>query len=268
MNHSSFFRRLLCLVSVLCLLTGTGFAKTKATPTPAPRETTTTVAQEVPETIQKLLDLAYSEWSELNGQKLKKSNKYTKWRNNYEWGWCAGFVTWLMLQLDVPMERMADMKEEPLEGVIHVKEASVAKVMRGYMKAGRSTDVPQKGFLIVYGSTKDPVSKTVHIGLVYDVQELGDGKYRITTIEGNMSNTVRMYVHDYDRNADKTKNLSAIPEEERTEPETTAFTYKMPSKNWYANVFLMPWIPEDYAPEATATPAPTRNMLTPITPAP
>ena len=143
---------------------------------------------------------------------MKKSNKYTKWRNNYEWGWCAGFITWLMLQLDVPMERMADMQEGEVEGVAHVLEASVAKVMRGYMKMGRSTDIPQKGFLIVYGCTKSPATKTVHIGLIYDVEDLGDGKYRLTTIEGNMSNTVRMYIHDYDsKAATKTKNLTTVP---------------------------------------------------------
>ncbi len=236
---------------------GTAFAAT-ATPTPPPRETVTRVLEdEVPEKIQQLLDLAYSEWETLDGKALSKVNKYTEWRGKgIGFGWCGGFITWCMLQLDFPMERLANMKEEPKEGIFHVKEASVGKLLRGYQKMGRSTNVPQKGFLLVYAVRKS-ANKTTHIGLVYDVQELGNGKYRITTIEGNMSSRVKMYVHDYDMYAeDRTRNLSAIPEEDRTRKEDNTFNYKLQMDTWYVNCFLMPWIPEDYLP-ATPTPAPT-----------
>ena len=212
------WKKLTALCLCLCLVSGSAMAatKVKATPTPPPTEVDTHVVEQVPEKIQQLLDLAYSEWQTVNGKKLARSNKYTKWRNNYEWGWCAGFVTWCMLQLDVPMERMQDMEEKEVSGIVHVKEASVGKLLRGYQKMNRATNVPQKGFLVVYG-VANSVNKTTHVGLVYDVVDMGNGKYRITTIEGNMSNTIRMYVHDYDLNADRYKNLSAIPEEERTQ---------------------------------------------------
>ena len=239
-------RRMIALLLVLAsLCPGALAASKKATPTPDPVPVTTDVVRDVPETIQALLDLAYSEWEELNGKALKRSNKYTKWRNNYEWGWCGGFLTWLMIQLEVPQERWTDIKEGDVEGIVHVHEAGVGKLLTGFLRMHRVTNVPQKGFYVVYG--KSGSGGTYHIGLVWDVEKLGDGKYRLTTIEGNMSNTVRMYIHDYDMNAEKkTKNLTAIPAEERTREETKAFTYKLQDKTWYINCFLMPWNPNEY----------------------
>lgn len=63
--------------------------------------------------------------------------------------------------------------------------------------------MPQPGFLLVYGCS---FNKTIHVALVYDVKDLGDGKYRITTLEGNMASRVKMYIHDYDMNAEVNTN--------------------------------------------------------------
>ena len=206
----------------------------------------------MPEQIQQVLDIAYNEWNTLAGKTLKKCNKYTEWRGKgVSFGWCGGFITWCMLEADVPMETLANTEEKPVEGIVHVKEASVGKLLRGYQRMGRSTDIPQRGFLLVYGQS---YNRTIHIGLVYDVEELGNDRYRITTIEGNMSNRVKMYVHDYDRSVGNTTgNLTAVPKEERTQEETSWFNYKMQEKNWYVNCFLMPWIPESMA-DSTNTP--------------
>lgn len=93
-----------------------------------------------------------------------------------------------------------------------------------------------------------------------------------------MSNRVKMYVHDYDRFAEQRgKNLSTVPESERTQAESSYFTYKMQDKKWYVNRFLMPWVPAEWAaqhaepasqpaPDAAVTPAPPAEA-TP-TPAP
>ena len=237
----------LALAMTLCLLWTSGLAaKSTATPTPPPVEIVTSV-QEPPAQIREVLDIAYNEWETLAGKALKKCNKYTEWRGKgVSFGWCGGFITWCMMEAGVEMDILENVKaggEGPVDGVIHVKEASVGKLLRGYQIHFRTTHVPQPGFLLVYGKS---YNKTIHIGLVYDVQELGDGKYRITTIEGNMSNRVKMYVHDYDMNAEKwTKNLSMIPKEERTEKETSYFNYKLQDKAWYVNCFLMPWVPDD-----------------------
>ena len=262
-------RRLLALGLALCCLSGNALAAgKKKTPTPAPVPVTPYVIEEVPETIQGVLDLAHAEWEELEGKALKRSNKYTKWRSNYPFGWCGGFITWLMLQFDVPMKVWTEIEEGEVPGIVHVKEAGVGKLVTGYLRMNRTTNMPQKGFIVVYGQTGK--NGLMHVGLVWDIEVLPDGRYRLTTIEGNMSNTVKMYVHDYDMNAErKTRNLSAIPQEERTREEDRTFSYRLQDKNWYINCFLMPWVPEEYgygpewtAPPAAETPAPT------LTPAP
>ena len=128
----------------------------------------------------------------------------------------------------------------------------------------RITRIPQKGFIAVFGNGKSfgDVGATgyYHVGLVYDVEELGGGKYRITTIEGNVTSpgddthkkaghTVRMYIRDYDLNAEKKQNLSLVPEEERTQEENALFSYDYTygNQNLYFTIFLMPWIPEENA---------------------
>lgn len=253
--------RITALAVALCLLISTNaFAtsKPKATPTPPPVRVPVEILDEVPEQIQQVLDIAYNEWSTLNGKNLPKCNKFTEWRGKgVKFGWCGGFITWCMLEAGVPMEVLQKTEEREVEGIVHVKEASVGKLLRGYQRMNRSTNIPQKGFLLVYGKS---YNRTIHIALVYDVQDLGNGKYRITTLEGNMSNRVRMYIHDYDISIEKTGNLSAVPKEERTQEETRSFSYKMQEKDWYVNTFLMPWIPSD---TMNSWPASDVPMITP-----
>ncbi len=120
--------------------------------------------------------------------------------------------------------------------------------------------IPQKGFIVLYGEESN---YKIHVGIVYDVQKLDNGKYRLTTIEGNMSNTVRMYVADYEpvdvyheqKRSPKTSNLSAVPEAEQEGETGKARTYdlrykgKNKKKPWYITCFLMTWLPEDGAAE-------------------
>ena len=247
------------LLSVMLLLGAVPAAlaakKAAATPTPAPREITQDVA-EPPAEIQRVLEVAYREWTEVNGKDQGKKNKYTTWFNNYNWGrnaWCAGFVTWCMLEAEIPQEEppknLDDVPDEAPQPVWHVKASSPDKMVPPYRRMHRYTQVPQKGFIIVYGQNSN---HKVHVGIVYDVVALGDGKYRLTTIEGAMKNTVRMYIFDYDMNAKKQeKNISKVPEEERTGEESKIFTYgyhKSGKNIWYVSYFLMPWIPEQSEP--------------------
>ncbi len=246
-------KRLLTLSMVFVMVLGMGqvaLAESKPSPTmtPAPNQVSDSVLTPS-EQIQQVLDIAYNEWQTLNGKTLSKCNKYTEWRGKgVSFGWCGGFVTWCMMEAGIPMETLENVEEAPVEGLYHVKEASVGKILRGYLRKDRMTLVPQKGYLLVYGVRKS-ANKTVHIGLVYDVEELGNGKYRITTIEGNMSNRVKMYIHDYDMNAEERGlNLSVVPEDERTMEASNCLDYKIPKsdgKPFYVNCFLMPWLPED-----------------------
>ena len=68
------------------------------------RQITREVVEDIPETIQNVLDLAYEQLNEVNGKNLGQKNKFTKWRNDYPYGWCGGFITWCMLQFDMPQQ--------------------------------------------------------------------------------------------------------------------------------------------------------------------
>ena len=244
------------VLAFLLLFSSTALAakKPKATATPAPPQVPTEVLDELPQTIIDLLELAESELLDVNGKELKKKNKYTKWRNNGEYGWCGGFITWCMLEAGIPMEEKNKIEDGEVGGLFHVKEAGVGKLYEGFAKLNRITRVPQKGFIAVYGNEGSGGSTPYyHVGLVYDVEKLSDGIYRITTIEGNVKgHTVRMYVRDYDMNKasdkkQKPKDMTLVPEEERDREETNIFSYgyAYTKKKMYLTIFLMPWIPEE-----------------------
>ena len=257
-------RRIVALMLALVLLcTSSAFAAKKKDDKPKAREITTDVVQDIPEKIQQLLELAYDQLIEVNAAELKEKNKYTKWRNDYPYGWCGGFITWCMLQLEIPQLTKNKIKKGEVDGLFHVKEAGVGKLYTGYENLNRITRVPQKGFIAVYGTSKkfkgSGTTAYYHVGLVYDVEKLEEGLYRITTIEGNVSwlgnetspkagHTVRMYTRDYHMNAESKKdNLTLVPEEERTREEGPLFSYDYTygNKNLYLTIFLMPWIPEE-----------------------
>ena len=247
-------KRALALMLVLILCCSTSLAAKKKTPEYTAREITTEVVQEIPAEIQNMLDIAYEQLIETDGKNLKEKNKYTKWRNDYKFEWCGGFVTWCMLEAGIPMEEKNKIEDGEVEGLFHVKEAGVGKLYDGYARLNRITRVPQKGFIAVYGNEGSGGSTPYyHVGLVYDVEKLSDGIYRITTIEGNVKgHTVKMYVRDYDLNKasdkkQKPKDMTLVPKEERDREETNIFSYgyAYTKKNMYITIFLMPWIPEE-----------------------
>ncbi len=263
-------KRFTVILLVLMMLVSTAFAaKPKTTPVPAPVDIQDTVA-DPPALIQDLLDIACREWEETAGKVLKKSNKYTKWWNNYTWEWCAGFTTWCTLEAGIPQDYedvILKRKEgEVPEPIYSCKASSPTKLIHTFLHMNRTTMIPQKGFIVLYGKGSD--YKT-HVGIVYDVQKLDNGRYRLTTIEGNMSNTVKMYIADYEpvdvyhgqKENPKIRNLYPVPEEERTMTEARNLTYQLRKKDnkyWYITRFLMPWVPEESPAEEVPaeTPAP------------
>ena len=246
---------ILLTMLLLCSSSGLAASKPKATHTPAPVEITADPV-DPPEQIQHLLDIIYEEWTTVNGKDQGKKNKYTTWYNNYPWGknrWCAGFVTWCMLEAGIPQEMEDEVMklEEGVapEPVFHVKSSKPTSMVPGYLHMHRTSAIPQKGFIVLYGAKK---SKYIHVGFVYDVEALPDGKYRLTCIEGATMNTVRMYIYDYDPNAEKKeKNISLVPKEERSGKDSKTRTYGRhgSDKSWYVNCFLMPWVPGESASE-------------------
>ena len=259
-------KRVSALLLILLLLasspgSGALAGKAKPTPTPAPLDISPDPT-EPPEQIRHMLDIAWQDWQDAGGKtqgdvttrngKKSVKNKYTLWRNDYYWnsnGWCAGFVTWCMLEAEIPQVSYSEIKsmpEEAPEPVYSIKDSTPKNLFLGFQHLHRITRIPQKGFVILYGEGNN---KFIHVGIVYDVEKIGDGVYRLTTLEGAMgANTVKMFVFDYDLNAAEKKNVSQVPEAERTEEESDMFTYGLHGKKknpWYVVKFLMPWIPED-----------------------
>ena len=182
-------KRILTLVFALILLCSSSALaaskKAKATPTPAPIEIQAEPA-DPPELIRHMLDIAYEEWKTVNGKDQGGKNKYTTWYNNYTWGrnkWCAGFVTWCMLEAEIPQETKDDvMKFEEgtcPEPIFHVKASAPYKMAPGYLHMHRTSAIPQKGYIVLYGESSN---KYVHVGIVYDVELREDGKYRLESV--------------------------------------------------------------------------------------
>ena len=295
------YLRIVALMLLLTLMCPVALAA-KATPTPPPITIAATQMTPPPE-ILNMLDIAYAQYLEVDGKNIGDVNKYTEWRGKgYKFQWCAGFVTWCMMEAGIPMMTMADFQSEAKksedglvhrEGLFHCEEAGQGKLLNAYQLMERTTMVPQKGFIVIYGTSWN---EAVHAALVYDVEELGDGKFRITTLEGNVkngknANSITMYVRDYDMNFEvntnlrKSTNLSEVPEEERTVegaeyilmegPPTSGYKSQM----YYVYRFLMPWVPGDPTlttpeptaeptPEPTPTPTATPTMAPTATPAP
>ena len=154
------FKRILAVTLLMCLTASPALAA-KSTPTPPPQDITQEVLQP-PELIRDVLNIAYHEWETVGGANTDSPNKYTKWRNNYKWGWCNGFITWCMMEAGVPMDdydtiRQAAKASEDgfyhVDGVHYSKESSVGKLLPAYQMLDRTTMVPQPGFLLVYGAS-------------------------------------------------------------------------------------------------------------------
>ena len=272
------FLRIAAFMLMLMLVCPVALAA-KATPTPPPVQIDTALA-EAPAEIRRMLDIAYEEWKTLDGKKLPNVNKFTEWRGKgYKFEWCAGYVTWVMMEAGIPMEELADIKAKGdkndiwhVDGLYHCKEASPGKLLRAYQIMERTTMVPQEGFIVIYGCG---FNKVIHAAIVYDVEDLGGGKYRLTTLEGNIKDSIKMYVRDYDMNAEvntnrlKSTNLTQVPEGERN-VEGADYTLMdgKPSNStssrymYYVNRFLMPWVPGD---PALTTPAPTAEPTPELT---
>ncbi len=209
-----------------------------------------------PDAILRMTEIAYEEWEKIGGKVLPKSNKYTKWVNDAEWGWCAGFTSWCAMRAGIPQDSLNGILKGPegnTEPVFSCSAVSPGKLLRAFQYMHRTSMIPRNGFFVVYGDRRN---FTVHIGLVYNTELLDNGKYRLTTIEGNMKSAVRMYIADYEpvdvyyeqHHNPSVSNLSPVPDDERDGENTRARTYHIrvsdaDGSDWYVTCFLMTWLP-------------------------
>ncbi len=201
-----------------------------------------TAGSEVPALIENFRQIALREWTELGGKKISKElrdNKYNKWWG-YAVGWCGAFASYCLESAGVPLDSEDSInKLKPLEnGDPHgVRAAGVPKLDTGYTNLGRVTKIPRPGYLVIYGSVKDSYGYK-HVGVVVDVEDRGDGVYRLTTVEGNMGSTVKSFCYLYDSRNMTHENLSAVPAQEQTDPNVQ---YTPHQDTWYVTEFCMTW---------------------------
>ena len=190
------------------------------------------------------------EYYSVGREKLPKYNQYAKWyyRKKKEVGWCSVFTIYCAnaAGFDPLEEKEIDPENEYTD--LFFREGQVGNQYDGFSKLGRFVGVPKPGYTVIYvGMSKAYL--TTHIGSVVAVEDRGDGVYAVTTVEGNMSNTVKRYTYLYDSKAsnheittDTRKNLqenmSTLPESEHTDP---LCQYELHTDHWAVFGFGATW---------------------------
>ena len=199
-----------------------------------------TVDENVPtEMIKKAIAAAENEFVTLDLRGIKRANKYTKWyakKEGVAFGWCGAFVGWCFNEAGIPMSRVEKAEKVDDSATWAISEASVGKILKGYQKMERTTNIPRPGYMVIYSVTKKAYNN-IHTGLVTEVKDLGDGRYLLTTIEGNVSSRVKKYQYYYDSTeeaAQKQENMEPLPEELQVDEK---ISYKLHSKDWFVKVF-------------------------------
>lgn len=198
-------------------------------------------AGEMPEVIQQGIEFALKEWEEAANQPFPRSNKYTFWLRNAKstFGWCGAFANYCLESVGIPAKWRGE-SELQTDGRAHaVHEAGVPKIWESFTKMDRIGYIPQPGYEVIYGRRGS--TPYVHLGLVTDVIPLGEGRYEVMTVEGNMDNRILRYRYIYDANAqDKHRNYTALPADQQTEPDI--YKYEPHNKGgWYITAFGQTW---------------------------
>ncbi len=195
----------------------------------------------VPPLIRDAVRLALDEWEASLGKTFTQRNKYTAWYcgtgPKCYFGWCGGFVSYCLDTVGVPMEDPPDSVPHESGEPYAVHAAGVGKLFTGFTNMDRITDVPKPGYLVIYG--KRDYYDYVHVGMVTDGEDLGDGTYIVRTVEGNVSSRIKRYCYLYDANDTTEHNYGPPPEEYQTDPDT--FQYTVHQKEWFVNVFCQTW---------------------------
>lgn len=193
-----------------------------------------------PALIQSAVELALNEWQIHLGKTFTQRNKYTAWYcgtgPGCYFGWCGGFVSYCLDAAGVPMDEYAKSVPHPNGEPYAVHAAGVGKLWTGYNKMNRITNIPQKGYLVIYGQRD--YTTVIHVGMITDVVDRGDGIYQLSTVEGNVSSRIKRYRYLYDSTNTNEHNMTMLPEEEHTED---VYQYELHQKNWYIYALCQTW---------------------------
>ncbi len=196
------------------------------------------VSDQVPtEQVKEAIAIALNEWSEVGERKLGKTNKYTRWRckKDCSFGWCGAFIGWAMDEAGVEMCAAKEAAPVEKDATFAIREAGVGKILTGYTKLERLTRIPRPGYLTIYGVRKR-ANKTVHVGLITDVEPIEGDIYLVSTVEGNIGTKIKRYQYYYDASQearDAQENIFSIEEEKQIQ-EGMNYTYAVDT--WYINI--------------------------------
>lgn len=204
----------------------------------------------MPETVKNYVYVIKREFYSVQRARLPKYNQYAKWYygKKKEVGWCSVFTIYCAnASGNNPIkEKELDLVNTPV--VQYLREGQVGNQYDGFMAMNRFVSVPKPGYLVIYADMSNAY-RTVHIASVADVVDRGDGVYQVTTIEGNMSNSVKSYCYLYDSKLDnhlvgtekKLKlryNMSELPQGEQTDP---LVQYALHTDHWSVFGFCQTW---------------------------
>lgn len=209
----------------------------------------------MPETIKNYIYVLNREFLTVRRSKLPKYNQYAKWYygKKKEVGWCSVFTIYCANASGNPVPKYKTVNMDNAAPVQFFAEGEVGHQYDGFHQLGRFVDVPKPGYLVIYADMSKGY-RTTHIGSVTEVEEMGDGVYMLTTVEGNMSNSVKSYCYLYDSTrannlvGDKElgagkklqNNMSVIPAEYQTAPEGTV-QYELHTDHWSVFGFCATW---------------------------
>ncbi|NLO86410.1 MAG: hypothetical protein GX096_13460 [Clostridiales bacterium] len=213
-----------------------------------------TVSDDVPTELAKnYIYVLRNEFYTVQRSRLPKWNKYAKWYYNKknEVGWCSVFTIYCANAAGANPIKQKTMDLDNIPATQFFAEGQVGSQYDGFMKMGRFSNVPKPGFLVIYADMKKAY-RTTHIGSVVDVADMGDGLYAVTTIEGNMSSSVKSYCYLYDSNnqnylvgsegADKKlklqNNMQELPKEDQVDP---LVQYELHTDYWSVFGFCETW---------------------------
>lgn len=202
--------------------------------------------REAPKEVKNAVESAINEWKEAEGKVFKRYNKYTKWyrENAYKgFGWCGAFVGFNLENSGVKMEeKYRTSKKDPIEpkndgSLFGIKQASQTRLYEGFFNYKRISHIPQVGYYIIYG--RKGSTPYTHIGLVAKAEYLGEGKYALETVEGNVGGRIKRFAYIYDSLEKKReKNIKKLPDELRKSDEGVLYDY---IDNFYLNCFGQTW---------------------------
>ncbi len=178
-------------------------------------------------------------------EKLPKANEYTNWyyHDKREIGWCSVFQIWCAYHSGVELIHYKLKDRLPEEAVFTAMEGRVGNVYKAFEKQGRwlsgtEGGIPRPGYLVIYGVRGS--TPYTHIAIVESVTALDDGRYELTTIEGNINSTIKRMNYRYNANPEKPYyNMSVIPENEITRMNCQ---YTLQKNNWYITGFCATWL--------------------------